>query len=63
MLISPTPGGAGVAELAFDGFLHDFIPNGLSPAIALLWRLMSYYPYLIVGAVVLPAWLRRVYKK
>ncbi len=62
MLISPTPGGAGVAELAFDGFLQDFIPTGLSPAIALLWRLLSYYPYLIIGAMVLPAWLRRVYR-
>ncbi|HCQ28878.1 MAG TPA: TIGR00374 family protein [Flavobacteriales bacterium] len=63
MLISPTPGGAGIAELAFDGFLQDFIPQGLSPAIALLWRLFSYYPYLIIGIIVLPNWLRRVYNK
>jgi hypothetical protein len=62
MLISPTPGGAGVAELAFDGFLHDFIPSGLTPAIALIWRFLTYYPYLIMGTLVLPQWLKRVYK-
>ena len=30
MLISPTPGGAGIAEFAFNGFLKDFIPIGLA---------------------------------
>ena len=60
MLISPTPGGSGVAELAFSGFLGDFT-GGLAAAFALLWRLFSYYPYLFIGSVVLPSWLKRVY--
>lgn len=60
MLISPTPGGAGVAEFAFDGFLKEFIPFGLAGLLVVLWRLFSYYPYLIIGAVVLPKWLKRV---
>jgi uncharacterized protein (TIRG00374 family) len=64
MLISPTPGGSGVAELAFSGFLRDFIqPFGIAGSIALLWRLLSYYPYLFIGAFVLPRWLQRVYFK
>ncbi len=58
MLISPTPGSAGVAEFAFSGFLREFIPLGLVGALALLWRLVSYYPYLFIGAVILPRWLR-----
>lgn len=60
MLISPTPGSAGVAEVAFQGFLSDFLPVAL-PAIVLatIWRLASYYPYLIMGVVVLPRWLKR----
>jgi len=29
MLISPTPGGTGIAEFAFEGFLKDFICCGL----------------------------------
>lgn len=58
MLISPTPGSAGVAEFAFSGFLGEFIPLGLVAALALVWRLVSYYPYLFIGAIVLPRWLK-----
>ncbi len=61
MLISPTPGGAGIAEFAFEGFLVDFIPIGLGGLLAVLWRLLSYYPYLFIGAIVLPKWLKKVY--
>jgi uncharacterized protein (TIRG00374 family) len=58
MLISPTPGSSGVAEFAFSGFLKEFIPLGLVGALALLWRLISYYPYLFIGAAILPRWIR-----
>jgi len=58
MLISPTPGSSGVAEFAFSGFLKEFIPLGLVGALALIWRLISYYPYLFIGAFILPKWLR-----
>ena len=30
MIISPTPGGTGIAEFAFDGFLSEFTPVGLA---------------------------------
>lgn len=64
LLISPTPGGSGVAEYVFSGFLGDFIPSqGLVPALGLTWRLISYYPYLFIGIILLPIWLRRVYAK
>ena len=63
MLISPTPGGAGIAELAFSGFLRDFIPVGLIAALALLWRLISYYPYLFIGAFILPKWIKKTHSK
>lgn len=63
MLISPTPGGAGIAEVAFTTFLNDFIPLGLIGAMALLWRLISYYPYLFIGAIILPNWIKRTHKK
>jgi glycosyltransferase 2 family protein len=61
LLISPTPGGSGVAEIVFSGFLGEFIPDGLTPAMGLMWRLVSYYPYLFIGAIILPHWLKRVY--
>jgi len=63
MLISPTPGSAGVAELAFGSFLSDYTPVGLAIVLAVLWRLFTYYPYLFIGAIVLPNWIQRVYLK
>lgn len=62
MLISPTPGGSGIAEFAFSGFLQDFIPFGFAGACALIWRLISYYLYLFIGIIVLPNWISRVFK-
>ena len=61
MLISPTPGGAGIAEIAFQGFLSDYIALGMAGTVALLWRIFTYYPYLFLGAVILPRWIRKVY--
>ncbi len=63
LLVSPTPGGSGIAEYAFAGFLGEFIPDQtLVPALGVTWRLFSYYPFLFLGMFVLPIWLRRVYK-
>jgi glycosyltransferase 2 family protein len=64
MLITPTPGGSGFAEYLFTVFLGDLIPvasdlqKGLSVAFAFIWRLISYYPYLIIGALILPQWIK-----
>jgi uncharacterized protein (TIRG00374 family) len=59
MLISPTPGGSGFAEFVFKQFLGDFIPvAGLTVIIALLWRLITYYMYLLIGAIVVPSWIK-----
>lgn len=63
MLVSPTPGGSGVAEFAFGELLSSFSTSAiLITALAILWRLVSYFPYLFIGAVLLPAWLRRTKK-
>lgn len=59
MLVSPTPGGSGVAEYTFTVFLGEFIPFGMAIIFAILWRLISYYPYLFLGSIVLPRWLNR----
>jgi uncharacterized membrane protein YbhN (UPF0104 family) len=32
---------------------------GYIGAIAVIWRLLSYYLYLFMGTVILPRWLRR----
>lgn len=57
-LIAPTPGASGVAEWLFKDFLGDFIPvAGITMGFALLWRLITYYPYLFIGVVLFPKWL------
>ncbi len=65
MLIMPTPGGSGFAEYIFSNFCSDLItvPVGLQAGaamlIAVLWRGITYYPYLAIGAVIFPRWLKR----
>lgn len=57
MAFSPTPGGAGLAEIALAGFIADYVPAGIGLVVALLWRGMAYYGYLIAGALVVPGWI------
>jgi len=68
LLVTPTPGGSGVAEFTFKEFFGEFISSGLGNvdtaavagfaiALAFLWRLISYYPYLIIGALLVPKWI------
>jgi uncharacterized protein (TIRG00374 family) len=58
MLISPTPGASGVAEYAFGELLSGFSESALLLAtMAIIWRLVSYFPYLFIGAVLLPRWI------
>lgn len=62
MIISPTPGGAGFAEYIFSNFLSDVTTTadaGIIPLIALLWRGVTFYPYLIIGALIIPRWLAK----
>ncbi|MBK8927506.1 MAG: flippase-like domain-containing protein [Crocinitomicaceae bacterium] len=60
MLVTPTPGGSGMAEYLFGELLSDYIRNGaLALSLAFLWRLISYYPYLIIGSIILPRWMGR----
>ncbi len=62
MLIPITPGGSGIAEVVFNNFFNEFIGDKLGPSLALFWRLISYYPYLFIGAFILPRWIRRTAK-
>lgn len=59
MRISPTPGGSGVAEFAFSELMSDFSQSAfLLATMAVIWRLISYLPYLIIGSIILPKWLK-----
>lgn len=64
MLVSPTPGGSAFAEYVFQKYMGDFIPlAGLAGSFALLWRFITYYPYLVAGAIVFPRWVKKSFSK
>lgn len=60
MLVSPTPGGSGFSEYVFSEYLGDFLPPvaGIAIIMAFIWRLFTYYPYLFIGAVIVPKWIK-----
>lgn len=68
MAVIPSPGAAGGAEFAFLAFHADYLPapqlvDGkeviptLSIIISTIWRLLTFYSYLIFGAIVVPRWV------
>ena len=69
MIISPSPGGSGFAELILGRYISDLIPvdpliaGSIAIAIAIIWRIISYYPYLIIGALLVPGWIESKFVK
>jgi hypothetical protein len=69
MIISPTPGGSGFAEIILGRYLSDLIPadpshvKGVALAMALIWRIITYYPFLLAGAFIIPGWIERKFIK
>lgn len=63
LVLPSTPGASGVAEMAFMAMNCEFMPVGLSATITTVWRIYSYYIYLIIGAVLLRFWLKDKLKK
>jgi uncharacterized protein (TIRG00374 family) len=69
MIISPSPGGSGFAELILGRYITDQIPvdplmaGGLALAIAVIWRILTYYPYLLAGALIVPGWIEKKFIK
>lgn len=66
LMISPTPGGSGVSEWLFTRYYGDMIPAadamGIALIIALFWRAISYYVYLVIGVFLLPGFFSRKHK-
>lgn len=58
--VPTTPGASGVAELSFIALNCEFMPQGLSTAVALVWRLYSYYLYILIGLLLLPKWAKQI---
>ena len=57
LMVSPTPGGSGISEWLFTEYYGDLIgSHGIALMLALSWRLISYYFYLIVGSILVPSY-------
>lgn len=57
LMVSPTPGGSGISEWLFANYYGDLIGSvGVAAVIALVWRVFSYYIYLIAGSILLPSY-------
>ncbi len=62
LLVAITPGGAGLAEGAFPTFFGKFIGTAtLTGFVVLLYRVVTYYLYLVLGSFFLPRWVGRVF--
>lgn len=57
LMISPTPGGSGVSEWLFTEYYGDLLPAaGMAVILALAWRVVSYYVYIVLGSMLLPTY-------
>lgn len=64
LMVSPTPGGAGLSEWIFSNYYGDLVGGaGIALIMAILWRLITYYLYLIIGCIVVPLWIRTTYAR
>jgi len=59
LTISFTPGSSGVAEMGLPVFLSDLTGLAYITGVVILWRIATYFIYLVLGALVLPQWLVR----
>ncbi|MEL6539301.1 MAG: lysylphosphatidylglycerol synthase transmembrane domain-containing protein [Bacteroidota bacterium] len=57
MLISPTPGSSGAAEFFFQQFYQSTLGE-YTLATDFIWRMFTYYLYLLLGVICLPRWLK-----
>jgi len=64
MIVPTTPGASGISEVALSELICEFVPDpALSPVLILVWRSFDYFLYLILGIIIVPRWLARVYRK
>ena len=59
LMVSPTPGGAGLSEWLFSEYYGNLVPTiGTALILAVFWRIISYYVYLLIGSILIPGWLK-----
>lgn len=62
--VCPTPGGSGLSEELFTNYYSDLIFSGsmdiasIAIILALFWRIITYYVYLVIGIFLIPSFLK-----
>jgi hypothetical protein len=56
---APTPGGSGIGELLSTAVMSIYVPRGIAPLYAILWRLVISGYTVVAGSVVFWSWVRR----
>lgn len=60
LMVSPTPGGSGISEWLFTNYYGDLIGDvSIALILAMIWRILSYYLYLICGVCLAPSYFRK----
>lgn len=60
LMVSPTPGGSGVSEWLFTNYYGDLIGDvSVALVLAMIWRILSYYIYLLSGVCLAPSYFSR----
>jgi uncharacterized protein (TIRG00374 family) len=64
MVVTPTPGGSGISEYAFREYYSDVFSSASAIIfVTLVWRMISYYLYLLIGVLVIPNWIKKSFSK
>lgn len=64
LMVSPTPGGSGLSEWLFSEYYGDLVTTaGMALVMAIFWRIISYYVYLLIGASIVPGWIKSTYRR
>lgn len=58
LLFMPTPGGSGVSEVLFKTYYADIVGGPLLALLAIVWRVATYYIYLVGGVIIIPLYLK-----
>lgn len=64
LTVSPTPGGSGLSEWLFTTYYGDMLSGpSVALVIAVMWRFLTYFDYLVAGILVVPSWLKQKNRK
>lgn len=58
LTFTPTPGGSGVSEMLFKTYYSDIVFGPIMMILAIIWRIFTYYIYLLIGFCMLPTFLK-----